>query len=318
MYSIIIVDFNSLKVTMQYIEDCLEKIEERKELHFVVVDNKPNSTSCHILEREMGLNIQKKVYKGLCVLCFDYHGAEVRVIQVRKNVGYARGNNIGIEFSDREWADSYLILSNNDIEFRERVSLTKLSRILDETDRAAVVGPHIEDVSGRRQGPYDAARVWDSLIVRPTKMLMRLVFGKKENKRTSQEANYPNGECDWVSGCFLVCAREKMRYAGNFDENTFLYGEEMILSERLKKVGYAMFYCDDVKIIHRGSETIARNFKDLEAEEVLFQSLFYYFKNYRKTNRVVLGLSWIYFQLIRICFGVGKKVNHIFKMRTVE
>lgn len=98
------------------------------------------------------------------------------------------------------------------------------------------------------------------------------VWAEKDAEKTVPTF-YPNGEYYWVSGCFFVDAREKLRKAGNFDENTFPYGEKMILSERLKRVGYMMYYLN-VKVIHRSPETIARSLKDFEAEETLYKSLY--------------------------------------------
>lgn len=315
MYSVIIVDFDSIKITMKYIAQCLERIQERKKLHFVVVDNMPRSRSCYILEKDIKLELQKKKYKGMNVLCLDYCGAEVRVIQTQRNLGYARGNNVGIEFSGDEWADPYIVLSNNDIEFPDKISLDILRTVLEQNDRTAVVGPHIEGINGKCQGPYEMKMAWNELIVGPIRMLRWMVFGPKTTKKEKASAFYPSGEYYWVSGCFLVCVREKMRQVNNFDENTFLYGEEMILSERLKRAGFTMYYCNDVKIVHRGSETVARHFRDLEAEEILFESLFYYYKRYRNTNIFILLLSRVNFAMVKVLFWFGKRVNHIFKLK---
>ena len=284
MYSVIIVDYNSIKVTMEYIDTCLEKIVERSDLHFVVVDNMPQSRSEYILETEMLLKLHRKMYNGMKVLCTEYKGTEVNVILTQKKLGYAKGNNIGIDFSDKEWEDPYIVISNNDIEFCGRISLHSMCEVLESNDRAAVVGPHIEDSNGNLQGPYQAGTAWESLVARPVKVLAEFVFGQKKAQKKTVPTFYPSGEYYWVSGCFFVAARERLRKAGNFDENTFLYGEEMILSERLKRVGYMMYYLNDIRIIHRCSETIGRSLKDFEAEETLYKSLYYYYREYKNTN----------------------------------
>ncbi len=315
MYSVIIVDYNSIKITMAYIKTCLEKIAEKARLHFVVVDNMPHSRSRHILETEMQLSLTEKAYRGMTVLCAEYEGAQVRVILTQKNLGYAKGNNVGIAFSEKEWADSYILISNNDIEFCGKISLDDLRRVLEEDDRIAAVGPHIEDTKGNLQGPYQAETAWNSLVARPVRVLAELVFGRKEQQKGAIQVSYPSGEYYWISGCFFLGVREKLKQVGNFDEKTFLYGEEMILSERLKTRGYAMYYVDDIRLVHRGSETIARSFKDFEAEEALYKSLYYYYKNYRNTSIFILLLSKMSFSAVKALFGLGKRVNHIFKIK---
>lgn len=314
MYSVIIVDYNSIKITMKYIETCLEKITESKRLHFVVVDNMPHSKSRYILETEMHLSLQEKNYGDMAVLCTKYKDAEVRVILTQKNLGYAKGNNTGIAFSEEEWADPYIVISNNDIEFCGKISLDGLCRVLEENDRAAAVGPHIEDTKGKLQGPYQAETAWNSLVARPVRVLAEFVFGPRETKKAAG-VSYPSGEYYWISGCFFVGVREKLKQVGNFDENTFLYGEEMILSERLKTRGYTMYYVDDIRIVHRGSETIARSFKNFEAEETLYKSLYYYYKKYRKTSVFILLLSRVSFSAVKFLFGLGRRINHIFKIK---
>lgn len=317
MYSIIIVDYNSIRETMHYIAHCAENIISEAPLHFVIIDNLPHSKSIQILTEEIQINfLDKYIYEEMQVVAFKYMGFDIRLILTGRNWGYAKGNNIGINFSGKEWEDDYIVISNNDIEFIEKIDLGKLKKIIDENRDIAVVGPHVKDMNGNDQGPYPKTTAWSELIVRPSKIIPELIWDHKVvNKDVKQN---PEGIYYWVSGCFFICSREKMLEVNNFDEKTFLYAEEKILSERLLQKGYRMYYTNAITIIHRSSESVGKTFKNLEAEQVLFNSLFYYYKVYRKTSLFVLLIARINFACVKLMFLVGQKINRVFKIKAIN
>jgi GT2 family glycosyltransferase len=74
--------------------------------------------------------------------------------------------------------------------------------------------------------------------------LLPFLRGLKKNQSLENNKLYETEErpCYWVSGCFMIIKSIDYINAEYFDENTFLYGEEMILAERLKKINRSMYF----------------------------------------------------------------------------
>jgi GT2 family glycosyltransferase len=65
-------------------------------------------------------------------------------------------------------------------------------------------------------------------------------------------------EVDWISGAFIMVKKEAIEQAGFFDEDFFLYAEEVEWCSRLKKVGKLCIY-GDLHIIHLEGATINKS-----------------------------------------------------------
>ncbi len=83
--------------------------------------------------------------------------------------------------------------------------------------------------------------------------------------------------------------------AGMFDGHTFLYCEEPILAERLAKENYRVYFCNKVQLIHEGGYTTGKPKQRINIKKTqrLFESEMYYYKKYRNTSILRLGIAHI-------------------------
>jgi GT2 family glycosyltransferase len=87
----------------------------------------------------------------------------------------------------------------------------------------------------------------------------------------------------------MVVDNNKLKEIDFFDENTFLYAEEPILSEKLIKKGYKTAYYNGVRIRHlHGFST--KTFGNLKRFQLNLSSDLYYFSKYRNFSKTRLFL----------------------------
>lgn len=100
-----------------------------------------------------------------------------------------------------------------------------------------------------------------------------------------------------------------------FDENTFLYYEEDILSERGKLCGLNWYYDASVRILHEGGATTSRSLPMFSKQEISFKSALYYYRNYCDINRAILWMARLNFygifsSLFPIIAKIYKKISY--------
>jgi GT2 family glycosyltransferase len=80
---------------------------------------------------------------------------------------------------------------------------------------------------------------------------------------------------DWVSGAALTVRKEIFDKIGGFDENFFMYYEDMDLCGRARSLGYEVLYCPEISILHDGGKSR----KNIFLQKIqFFKSMFYYIK----------------------------------------
>ena len=96
-------------------------------------------------------------------------------------------------------------------------------------------------------------------------------------------------------GSFLMVRTEDFFRAGCFDEHTFLYAEEPILSERLSAIGKRCWFCPSVTVVHEQGAVIGHSFRKKEADRMQFSSMAYYYRRYKGYPGWEVTLAgWLY------------------------
>src|SRR5690606_32602835 len=67
-----------------------------------------------------------------------------------------------------------------------------------------------------------------------------------------------NNEVDVLAGAFMMVKKEVLDKTGSFDEDFFMYGEDVDLSYRIQKAGYKNYYFAESTIIHFKGESTSR------------------------------------------------------------
>jgi len=173
---------------------------------------------------------------------------KVKVIREKQNLGFGRGNNVGVKQAKGE----YLFFFNSDAYLTD----TSLSKLLDRTreiENLGAIAPLIlnTDKSIQQSGGYFPTLLkiflWMSFIddlpggaaLKPFH-IDHDGFYKKER------------ELDWITGAAFMVPAEVFKKVGGFDREIFMYGEDVDLCYRIKKAGYRVLMYPESRIVHIG------------------------------------------------------------------
>lgn len=233
-----------------------------------------------------------------CGLCFIDEVESPTVANVKgyliwspENLGYAKGNNEGVRFLCSLGEFTHFVFSNDDIEIGDANILDVLSEKMSEYDDVACIGPRIVGIDGKDQSPHDR-------YISPYRLLGWRLFPflrktpkiSSVNNRTIPFARYTY----WVCGAFMMVEANEFLKIDMFDENTFLYYEEAILSERLIARGKSVFYESSVEVVHYEGGSSSKSNKTKRMHERNSRS--YYFKEYKHINPIIIGLCYYIYQ----------------------
>ncbi len=178
------------------------------------------------------------------------HYPEVKLLAQTENVGFSRGNNIGLSAA----AGRYLLLLNPDTEVSEG-ALTRMVAYLEAHPEVGIVGPHTLNSDGshqstRRRFPTLAVGLFESTWLQsyaPQSILDRYYV-----RDLPDDGTY---EIDWVQGSALLARREVYAQIGGLDEGFVMYSEELDWCRRAKAAGWRVVYLGDAKITHHGGKS---------------------------------------------------------------
>jgi len=169
--------------------------------------------------------------------------AELTIIENRRNLGYAGGNNTGIRWALERGAD-YVQLINSDTEVTPELT-AELVRVAEADARIAVVGC-------RNLLMEDPARLWGAYST--------LTYGPFLVR--SDGAGAPDGphwrvvrDVDAVIGNGYLWRRAALEQIGLLDETLFGYHEDVDWCERARRGGWRVVYAGTAAIIHRGGSS---------------------------------------------------------------
>lgn len=264
MVSIIIINYNTNKLTCDCIKSILEFTSEVK-YEIIVVDNAS--------KKEDPIEIKNRF-------------PSIQLIINSENGGFAKGNNLGISHANGD----YILLLNSDTILTEN-SIHKALTKYNSLDKVGILSVKLVYPDGRIQ---HTARKFRSIkheildLLRP--FLMLLPYNKRSELMLNQ---YFNGDkslfCDWTSGAFMLFKKNLLLLLPNkkLDERFFMYCEDELWCYELNQLGYQTFYYHETSVTHinNGStdnkkqlyilKIIIKN--ELEVIKVIFKNPFYIF-----------------------------------------
>ncbi len=183
------------------------------------------------------------------------HYSDLKVIRSPVNTGYARGNNLGAGYL-LECGCKYLAFINPDVTVRHDTLLRMQNVLADNSDAGCVGGVAIVngDASRRcfRTKPTFVQKLWIYSEARDFPILRSwLATMTKSLEARHFMATLPSAQPVYaVSGACIMFPAEVFAKIGGFDEHTFLFQEELIISERLREAGYRVYGAPEVTYEH--------------------------------------------------------------------
>ena len=247
---------------------------------------------------EFCVEMYKNLLPGIDVRTLE--SGRLFLLREKENLGYARGNNLGVDYLLRRFPDIDLFLiTNDDIQFISSNVVDKLIEKISSFSDVAVIGPRIVNLQDEEQLPEmtPPSIGWEIRRNILLPMLGKRLKGRMQDK---VEAGYVYR----LEGCFMLVRKDDFLACGKFDERTFLYREESILSERLKTIGKRMYYDDSVSIRHFVGNTTSKKAPNLLLLECELFGQRLYFGEYAKSSAVAMGLlrlsQWIRVGLVKL------------------
>lgn len=284
----IITDYKTISETISYIK----KIYKNTDYPFntIVVDNSLSFNSKIQFDKTF-VNIKAIKINDLNCYHYKYNNSWIILVYSNKNNGYAGGNNVGVSIANKLFKPKYLLFSNSDIELHKGFSIKKNIEFLRTHPSVGILGPTIKDLSGQDQNPRKQMSAKSQLIY----WYFDLMWFHMKFNQWNLDKNAHSKETFWVSGSFMFVRNKAFSECGGFDEHTFLYGEEIILSSRMRQKKYITYYLKQTPIVHAHQGGIKSTFKSRRQNH---NSIKYYYKKYENTPQYILWLSDFSFYLV--------------------
>ncbi len=276
--SIIILTYNSEK----YIERLIKSIHQyntNEDFETIIVDNNSADNTIDVISK-----IQDPKSK-------------IQLIKNKENVGFAKGINIGARVASGE----YLLFINPDTEFNHG-DTREMLQIFSENRSVGIVGGKLIDREGKDE--KSAGRFFGVYEV----FLIALGLDETFNVRFA-----PNivQKVDFVSGGFMMVRLDIFEELGGFDENLFMYIEDIELCYRAKMKGYFTYFTPNVILVHEAHGSSNRGF----AVKNIYRGILYFHKKHgtQFSYSVVKTALFIKAALLVI---LGKIINNKYLIST--
>jgi N-acetylglucosaminyl-diphospho-decaprenol L-rhamnosyltransferase len=211
--------------------------------------------------------------------------------ELTENVGFARANNVGM---DRARGRAVLVLNPDTV-----VPPCALRACLDELWRDPTVGlltPRLADRDGRldRRCHRGFPTLWSSFCYFTT--LDRVFRGPRSRRYTL--GHIPEDQAtdvEAISGAFMLMPNAAMREVGGFDEQFFMYAEDIDLSLRFIEAGYRVRYWPGVTVVHVGAGSNVAGERPAAANAAYFRTMAPFVRKHRHGVRgALLALTvWV-------------------------
>jgi GT2 family glycosyltransferase len=214
---------------------------------------------------------------------------ETFFIYNHENNGYSAGNNIGIKLADYLDVDAVLI-ANPDMRFEDKNYVSILAETLFSNKKYFAAASKIIGLDGKDQNP-----------LRESTFIEELLWPLSYFKPVSYVQPYTVSKISTVSkiiGCCLLLRMDFLRDNTYFDETTFLYSEEPILSSQIRKKKGEIVFTPFIEAVH--AHQTNKKGDPLKRMLLFIKSRKYYLRKYSGYNRVQLMLLNISYAILEM------------------
>jgi GT2 family glycosyltransferase len=213
---------------------------------------------------------------------------QVRLVENVENLGFGRANNQGLALATGE----YLMFLNPDVIILDQ-ALNRLVVYLDEHPDVAMVGPRLLNADRtfqhacRRSFPNP----FNSLLY--VTGLSKLGWGSQGGYKRENDKPEISGSVEVLSGAAMLFRREVYQKIGGFDEQFFMYGEDIDFCKRVYDAGFKTTYVANAQIIHLGGTSSRK--RRTQSLINFYQAMWLYYRKhfYRSNSRFFSALVYV-------------------------
>ncbi len=262
--SIIICTFNTKEMTVNCLSALKKSVDYlNKNVEVIVVENGTDGTDKEIINK------------------FPL----VKVVNPGTNTGFAKGNNIGIKNTDA--SSKYILLLNSDVLVKEE-TLKKSEEFMEQNNEADVLGCRLNIQDGRMQPSAGFVPTLFNIITWISGIdlipgINRLIPQYHPKYKSFFAKTKKVG---WVMGAYFFARREVLIETKGFDENLFMYLEEVDLCKRINDLGMQVWYTPDFFVTHYDKGSQMGDSSNAIKKEI--EGIIYYIKKYYPNNLVFI------------------------------
>lgn len=287
MLTCVVLNYNDAPTTLKL----YNQIKDYKVLdRIIVIDGKSTDTSY--------LELKKLENEKTTVLLAD------------KNGGYGYGNNIGLRYSQKLGA-THVLIANPDVSFEEK-AIKECLKLFDMHPQVVAVAPRITGRNSAYKIPFPL------LDIASASIFLNKLFHPRTYPAYYFEQNSPI-EVDVLAGCLVMFDLNKFSLCGFYDENIFLYHEEIIIGQKFRKQQYISLLNMNESYQHFHSVTVKKNFSSmLKVKRINLHSQLYYLKNYADASWFTLILFQLILPLVYIEHIIVNHINSFLRVSHVK
>lgn len=182
--------------------------------------------------------------------------SDLILIENGANLGFAAGNNVGIRHALAAGAD-YVFILNNDTKIQPN-AIPVMLEIFRRNPDAGLVGPKILDFDGNYwQYPWLVRLDFFAILLSLT-FFRRLALCIRGLKGKIWYLGEKLNEVYAIQGSAMMFSAEALENIGLLDEKTFLFYEEFIVAEKIRKTRFKTYFAPEAVISHKWSGTVRR------------------------------------------------------------
>ncbi len=226
--SVIILNYN----VSYFLRQCVLTVQEALvgiESEIIIVDNNSSDDSCEMIRK---------------------YFPDTTLIENKDNVGFSKANNQGVAVAK----GTYVCILNPDTAVPKNV-FKKILEFAETKSDMGALGVRLIDGTGNFL-PESKRNV-----PKP-KVVFNKITGIKSAKNSyyaSQINETDTGEVSVLVGAFMLLKKEVYKQVGGFDEDYFMYGEDIDLSYKLIKAGYKNYYFGQETVLHYKGESTTKD-----------------------------------------------------------
>ena len=271
--SVIILNYN----VRYFLEQCVLSVQKALEGidgEIIVIDNASSDGSCEMMKTKF---------------------PHIKLIENKENLGFPKGNNIGVAQAKGE----YICILNPDTVVAEDTFFKILnSQLVTRNSQLGIIGCKLIDGAGNflPESKRGVPTPWVAFTKIFGLYKISNYFGKYYAQHLSENES---GKVDILVGAFMVMKRELYLEVGGFDENCFMYSDDIDLSYLVLKTGKSNYYFHETSVIHYKGESTVRDGTYMKRFREAMQ--FFYKKHFKKSRffDVMMQVGSFVFSLLK-------------------
>ena len=277
--AVLLINYNGIDDTIECVNSLLES-KTTANLEIVIVDNGSNNQEADRLE---------KLYP-------KFH-----IIKSEKNLGFAGGNNLGINYLMRQNIDYLLMLNNDTVVAKDMIEI-----LINADNGHCVCLPKMYYYDSPKKIWYGGGNI--NRITGATKHMQYNCIDKNQEDET-------NLSCTFATGACVLISKNVMKDIGQLDDDYFMYCEDADFSLRLLERSMDILYVPQAHLWHKVGKSSGGEGSLLSEYYMARNSLL--FLNKHKNFFVITAFPYIlvrkYIRMVKFVLTGKKQWKAIYK-----